>query len=411
MVACIVIMFIIKLYKNDLAHPIFFFSAFWLLILFMAFLRLRGYYAADNFTLLIYLIGIISFCFGGLILGEKCLVINEKKTINDNKETLNYRLFYIVCLFVLVYSSMKFMRVLPLIQHGLSFAEIRALYWTLGSGITTNALDYFIDNTINKGLQLVVIVVVISEIARGNNNRKLIMFLIPIIILTAAISGGRLVFFDLVICIIMAFVVYKRKVRLSSKAKKMIITSGTIAVIGMIYLTIQRQGHEGFLMALYGNFTLNVPLMNHAVSMVKDTGDITYGMIFFRGLIEPISTVFQAFNLIKTPDSFITLSKYTVPFFDIGGGNRANAYTSAFFYFYLDGRLIGVFLGSTIYGMFCTNFYNKMKKNLSTKNVAMFLLVTDTIFRTMISFSFSIPSYVLALIVIPLLYKKIKVSL
>ena len=398
-----------QLNTKDLVNPIFLFSMYWFFILFMAFLGLKGFNVANDYTLLVYFSGILSFGIGGILLDKRYIKISNSGSDERKETSLNTKMFYTICILVLGYSFIKFMRVLPFIQQGLSFGDIRSLYWSLGSGITTNALDYFIDNTINKGLQLVIFTVASAEIASKNKSRLLIFFLIAIALLTASISGGRLVFFDVLIIIFMSFFIFKRKIQISSKTKKLITTVVVCSIICMVYLTNQRQGSEGFLLALYGNFTLNVPLMNHVILAVKESGDITYGLTFLKGFIEPVFAVLNALNIANIPESISTLSKYIVPFFDIGGNNVANAYTSAFFYFYLDGRIIGVIIGSTLYGIICMHFYNRMKKNFNPQDVALYLLVIDTIFRSMISFSFSVSSYVLALIIIPLMYRKIKI--
>jgi oligosaccharide repeat unit polymerase len=404
-VACIIMAFVSYVYRRDLFNPIFLFSAFWAVIMFLASLRWRGEYKADFYTMLIYLIGIVSFCLGCFFIGKRQLVLYKFETVDSSESKLNYSLIYAICTFVLIYSTMKFMRVIPLMRQGVSMGEIRALYWTVGSGITTNALDYFIDNAINKGFQLVVMVVASAEIASGNKSRFLIFSAVATTVLTAATSGGRMVFLDFIVLIVMSFLFYNRKVYISRKVKRIIVVACCIGVICMIYLTSVRQGSVSVLEALYADFTCNVPLMNQVILRVQETGDMTYGSTFFGGVIGPIAAILQYFGLIIQPQSISILSTYTVPFYDVGGGNTANAYTSSFFYFYLDGRILGVIIGDIIYGIICSNFYNKMKRNLNCKNVAIYLLIINTIFKTMIRFSFSIPSYVIAIILIPIIYR------
>ena len=52
-----------------------------------------------------------------------------------------------------------------------------------------------------------------------------------------------------------------------------------------------------------------------------------------------------------------------------------NAYVSIFWYFYLDYRIVGVFIFSFIFGRICFNMFNNVKRTLNCKSIAAYCIV------------------------------------
>ena len=205
------------------------------------------------------------------------------------------------------------------------------------------------------------------------------------------------------------------KMRLTSKQKLMIISGILLAICSLVYITGIRQGKGNFWLALYNDYTCSIRLLDICVKQVNQSKDITWGINSIKGIIEPFTSILSSRyfgRIISIPNAFITMSKYGNDFIDIGSGHLNNAYVSTFFYFYLDGRLIGVIFFSMICGFLSSLYYNRIvSKEYKMVDLCFYFLIISMIFRSMISFQLASPNYFWAFVFLFLLYKKDNISL
>ncbi len=64
--------------------------------------------------------------------------------------------------------------------------------------------------------------------------------------------------------------------------------------------------------------------------------------------------------------------------------NWYNAYVSCFFYFYLDFGIIGVMLGSFVFGKISSIFYNLLIKNKSLLSILIYMIILQCIIDSFI---------------------------
>jgi hypothetical protein len=74
-------------------------------------------------------------------------------------------------------------------------------------------------------------------------------------------------------------------------------------------------------------------------------------------------------------------------------GLPANAYVSVFWFFYLDGREIGIIILSALYGVFCSHYYRLVIKKMSMKSICLYSMVLFSAFDTYVRMRFTIGEF------------------
>ena len=155
------------------------------------------------------------------------------------------------------------------------------------------------------------------------------------------------------------------------------------------------------------------PYMQEVWSQIVDEAHlIGYGVGSFNGFIFPFLYLFknilgipfsthfnQIYNMILATDSqWQIISSYHT---------RANAYVGTFWYFYLDGRVIGVILLSFLYGVMGGRLYSKAKRHTNVRSVCVYSFYMQSIILSFSGFAFSSMFYGIAfLFIIFVAYKK-----
>ena len=89
-------------------------------------------------------------------------------------------------------------------------------------------------------------------------------------------------------------------------------------------------------------------------------------------------------------------------------GTRANAYVSLFWYFYVDGRCAGVFLGSMLYGLLMSNSFSSVIKKPNIKTICMYSFLLQGLLFSFIRMQTSNLYYAMAIVYIGLVLFKRK---
>lgn len=412
----VVTLYSITKYKDKLC-PLNIFVPFFTICTFLGSLALYGKNQGSFLTYSLIFISLLMYTLGF----EIVLKIRDSKVVKkscwDGFEytVINKTFVYILALFSLIINTQKFMKVLPLLLTGLSLGNIRGEYLT---GTDKSALTVFLDSGIGSGVLLALMVVVSIEFIFNKKKDMILFFLVVVNVLLSTLStGGRLLVYDFAIMLAFSFLCYRSlfanetiintlaELRNNKKTRKIVMFILFVGALTLITVTIERQGKtESFVEAVYADFSCFVPLMSKTLDMVKETGDLTFGISSFDGFIIIINILLSILRLPQIT-GVNTINTYDSVFLNIGGGNYANAYVSYIFYFYLDGRIIGVILGSILFGAVSKKIYQKMRKEPSKRSVAMYLFLMYFIFRTMIRWSFNQASVVIALLVLLLVYR------
>lgn len=411
---CFLMAFVAKYNNNNRHNPMFLFNIEWGLILGLALFNKLGFYTISEFTALIILLGILAFNLG-VIFSSKISGNEYDYQVVDVQRfiqiTANRLIVEIIFIFPPIYLATKMMKVLPMLQAGLSYGYIRVQYWTTRT-IVTSGFDYFLNNTVCKAFELVLVTYFLLEIFQRRVRIHHLLLTICTIALEVFIAGSRMILLETIFAIIIVFSIsgisYTIPEIVRKRIKKILYGIIILSIFGIVFITGDRQSEMSVSGVVLSNFTLCLPLMDHLIELVHTTGDMTYGFVFVRGIFEIICTFTGPLGIFEFPPILGQLDKYTNPFYPISSSETANAYTSMFFDFYLDFGLIGVILGCLFFGFVIQRVYLKMRNYPSDKNIIMFVIFAKAILYSFFQWRFMMGSYVLAVIITVLMYISVK---
>lgn len=405
----------VGMHNNKNRHnPMFIFNLEWGLILGLALFNTSGFNTISEYTAFIILLGVIGFNLGifcsSNIMGNK-YSYNSIKIERFIQMPANRLIVEAIFIFPTIYLATKMMKVLPMLKAGLSYGYIRVQYWTTKT-IVTGGFDYFLNNTVCKACELVLVTYLLLEIFQKKLKIRHLLLAICTIALEVFIAGGRMILLETIFAIAIIFSIsgisYNIPKNFRKRIKKFLYVMILISILGIVFMTGDRQSDMSVIGAAVSNFTLCLPLMDYLIDIVHITGNMTYGFVFFRGIFELICTFTGPLGIFEFPTIINQLDKYTNPFYPIGDSQTANAYTSMFFDFYLDFRLLGVIVGALIFGFIAQRMYLKMRKYPSDKNIIMYIIFAKAILYSFFQWRFMMGSYVLAIIITVLMYMPIK---
>lgn len=412
-IICLFFSYVGRKNNKNRHNPLYLFNLEWALILGLGILNLLGYYVISEYTAFIILIGVVSFNLG---------VLSSSKMIGEHYERTRIQLFgyrncsynkllvEIIFFFPPLYLTTKMLKVLPMLQAGLSYGYIRIQYWTTKS-IITGGFDYFLNNTVCKAFELIIVPYVLLEIFQKRLKIHHLLLCILSIGLEVFIAGGRMILLETIFVILLMLSIsgisFSLPEKFRKKIKKRLYIGIGLAIVGIAFITGDRQSEMSFFSAITSNFTLCLPLMDYLVNLAHKTGDMMYGLVFFRGFLEIICTFTGPIGF-SFPKPLVELDKYTNPFYPISDFQVANAYTSMFLDFYLDGRIIGVILGCLIFGFIVQRIYLRMRSNPNDELVIIYIIFCKAILYSFFQWKFMMGAYVLAVIITRIIYLNTK---
>lgn len=398
-----------KLYKN-VYNPVCFFCIIWCVVSILSQMKLFGFTGADTYSYILIGIGIISFSVGANALLHKRKSVSfmikgyrARRTI----DRVNTKMLWIMLLIVLLYTCSKLFLALPYILMNNTLGYVRTIYLNVGGGITINALDYMINTFIITGLRLTCEIIIINESISGRKiNKLMISILILIIVMNILLSGGRMILFDL--CTFVFFAIqlngFKVTFKLNSKQKAGIYLIVGAAVYAMIYITMDRQSNISVIESVYGNFIGGVSLFNTIINDVLGQ-KWTLGTMFAYAVLSLVWVPLNYLFKIPYPSTFDTYNLLVSPFYTVGK-TTMNAYTTCWAFFYADFRIWGILIFSAVFGAIAANSYNRYIRTRSAVDTCKYMLVLNVLVYSIIRWQFCNSSYLLTLVLIPLVYKK-----
>jgi len=239
---------------------------------------------------------------------------------------------------------------------------------------------------------------------RKKRIQKLLILSFIAVALYLVVSASRYIFIQMLIGSIYLFVFLKKK--LPEKVKKLIKKVAILLIFGLIALTLLRENRTSsgdrydwtLLQSVYSYFSVSIPLMDHWIAQIDISGYQAYGFAFFRPILNLFSLIILhplgiEFNSLNESIEMINLVDNFVQVFP---QHQYNAFSSMFYYFYLDFGWSGVFLWSAFWGWICANVFKKARYNPSDRNLAFVLIIMQAMFKTMVRWEFSAPSFFVA---------------
>lgn len=399
-------------------NPLFFLCIEWFFIVIFAEFGGLGYYRASVKSLLIVTIGIASFVGGGFAIEKyyskrKVVKHAAPKRIAGYLKELHYNQWILwgTLSIAVVYCAWKGIQLgVDVIGESKGFGQIR-VSWLTG-GAFSGAKEEFLYNNIILPSVYINMLMVAVDFTLSRLNKLQTGLTLLCIMLIVFFSGARMILMDFVVAVALAFFINRKYLNLSNFKRNLIVSGVALVAIALILnkICIDRQS-KNLIQVAMGNFSLALPLLSKVVDMADAAGDVTFGHLFVRGIVELILSVPAALNIDLWPAAYQTLSKYTNDFFYIGETVRANAYVTPFFYFYLDARWLGVVLLSGIFGAFSQKLYLDVKVECRSENVMQYRRIKYivgmlAVLRTFYNYSYSRVTFVMIFVLLLLLLRE-----
>lgn len=358
--------------------PLTIFCTLWLIILFLYFLRFGLYDCSEN-TYLVYLIGIISFFIGSVLVKP----VNRSKIKVIKRRDIFYKAKYFILLFFSVISFIilvkKSILALPLWLMGEGEGgEIKSAI--VQNELSTGTLDDMIYGFIGRPMQIIMVIYAVIIVFEKKKDYLVIMCAILLTIAGYVCSASKFsVAQILTVVLAYAFLYGRMSFKQTLKRYKTLwISFLGIFVFIAFMMSLRDEGMwEGFYIYMCGC----VPMSDQALQTI-DNSSPAYGMVSFNGIVRVVNIIPSYVlgwgnEFKKVIDYYFD---YMFQFEDatyIGKNTRYNAFVSIFSYFYADGKYIGVALLSALFGWCCSKsyFYSLRRPSISSYSLVLLLII------------------------------------
>lgn len=424
-VACVLCIFLCilgKITEKKIFNPVTSFYALWAIILILNSLQLFNIKETRSAIYDYILYGLIAYAVGFYIIRgwsrKYKIVIRKKFNRSEQRYNIRYKFLYILCIIALVILMIDLKSMLSILLSGGGLALVR--YTAQNSEISRSGIVNAIDVLIATPLCLALQPIVAVDFWLGKRDKKLIFLDLVLICTRVLAKGGRspIIYLTLNMVIVYTFMDIGKRNGYSEKIKKYIKESKklilTIFVVGfsiLIYTTLSR---ESTWSTIYYYFAME-PYMFDSWSVQVDSAKLFgYGLASLNGFF------FALFYFIK---NFLRLGSFPQYWYSIyqmialtdsqwqvitPGGTRANAYVSLFWFFYLDGRVLGIIIGCFLYGIIMSCLYSEVIKRGNMKNICLYSFMMQGLLFSFVRMQLSSIYYAIAVIMICFIaFKKI----
>ena len=374
----LLIVIIINIRIGELKSPLFIFSILWFLVLFFYQLHLYGLYSISQNTEFIIFCGISSYIIGYLIGYIVCKHLPVK---NNNNKIINKKKLYILIISVIIcsipfYSEQLFL----LIKNGFD-VHVNKIALVLGESNRGGIIMQFFIRPFEF------IIVGISSYYIFDKKSSFILRYSGIIVslLKYLATGSRTILFYMMICTILSYIfLYAKNNR---KRWKKIILLLTVFIMIMVFTM------DNLLKQLYFYLCGCISLFDQVINTTfYYDGTQTLGMLSFNGIIRFFLNILSLFGININPPLFsdaegilrkFEYTKYVAPNYPY------NAFTTYMSNFYIDFGLLGVILGSLLFGFISAYIFYNFKKNKNLENYLLFVLMIYFIVFSVVRFQLS----------------------
>lgn len=378
--------------KKDWMNPGTIFLWYWALVVLMASLRLFGLMETSNEAYLFVLIGVVFYYLGSYIAGRIRikLVVGKsagKRTQQFDCYETNYSFLYIAAIIVIIYSIYRIILIIQLLSAGNSWWAIR-LMATSGEGgagtLKGGNLNDIIYSFIVSPLIYLIVPTVVTEVLSGKK-RKIPIILSVVATLTYSIATvSRAVWAFAIIYIVAIALLFRKRFTLSKRQKRILRMAPLIIIVLALIInkiTTMRNSEADIFVNAYAYFSGCMPLLSvHLKEIISNTR--TYGMLTLYGFLNPIFFLMNRLHILSYPVAFknAKLVKDNLEaFIALSPSINMNAYATLFYDFYIDFGMIGIALGSFIFGFICMKAFNSYKRKGDTRSLVIYLILLQFI--------------------------------
>lgn len=380
-------------------HPIFLYNALWLILTIVLQINTMEWYPLGNDVYTVLLVGLISFDFGGLLIGYGTI---NKSSIYVNTYTEEYeddeidyrkvgnRLLMIQLVLTLIS--------IPLFLRGLSYVQNYGM--SVMRNIIANSVEegymtaaeriLFLHLGIFPAMQTCSFIQVFLW-AKGKIKGWHLVASIIDLILVIVITVGRWEVFYFALAMISAYCLNKspEDSGLSVKKQNKIRRIKFLIIVAIVVLggvTIQRHKLSGTIFASILNVVAGYFCCGPALLqvMMKDPVALGisvwhWGQSIFSGLLSCFSCIIQIVSFKRINPVFFNAQTYAAEFYVVGAHQRMNAYPTWYYYFMQDFGYFGVVFVTAIIAGISVRIYRKAKRNPAISNQLAYFYVLHVI--------------------------------
>ena len=389
--------------EKRLYNPVTLFCGIWALVILFAALHLYGMKEVSDYAYSIMTLGIVCFSLGSymaLSIRKRFKIgwTRKRQPVNASENySINYPVVYLVGSIVLIYLVVESVVAFFAYRSGVQMNELRSSmmgYSTTGyaSGMALlrqGPLALIYSFVFLPGFYSLLLVTSVDVII-GQKNRLLIVMSIVAVVL-----------------------------KNYAEAKKWIKRTVVIIIVGFLVVSNIRFSESEKTMAqqLYMYFTCTVPLFDYWLAFEKSTGIHTYGAVSLLGLLRFPCNILKMVGITFPTVMLNNANEIAVnwdSFVNIGPKLNYNSYVTLFLYFYKDAGILGVIIGSLLFGFVCGRTYKNLKQEVAKGKTPLrltyvYVLLGCFIIQSYIRFFFSRTDYAMILYYALIFFKKNKV--
>lgn len=313
-------------------------------------------------TYQIYIVAFVAFLIGNILIFKKPCISG----ITLRKRSLNKKFINILIVVMVILMVIPAIKALNLIASGVDLHDIRYVHHDdiMGDGIVAIAFVYFCE-------PFITFLIIFSVVNLFVGQRKMYYVLLSVISLAlmTIITGGRFFVLYFIASLLIATLIFKN----TREAKKILKYSGILLillVVSLIVISVVRGSNieQTFYVYLSGC----IPFMEERINDTSKLPNM-YGMASLYGFIRPVFVVLRKVLSMELP---LPLQVVESVFLEddelimITPEIHYNSFVSIFYSMYLDGGLIGVFIGNLLLGVVARYSFLKLQKDNPFKLVA-----------------------------------------
>lgn len=401
-IICIFFAFVCMFPKRTIINPATMFFVLWGIVVYLGSIQLFGLKSVSSDTYRLIGIGLIMFGIGFLIktLLTKDVQISLISKHQSSVVVMRRNVVYLFCYIAIVYNLYTLISVSGLLLgSGGDLGAVRGMIQSsdsVSSGGFLNIVKQFIARPVANAVPAVFAV----DIFFGARDRKL-GILTGIILITGLLStGGRSQIVAFTLDLIICFTISRSNKSIENIVKKAIKTQKLKFLVGLVVLSVvlflatkSRSGNAMY-RQLYYYFSMPPIMFDGWRSIIDTSGLHGFGMSVTNGFL--FILFWLCHNVLRFPYPVSWYSIYTMIlntesiWMVIGSaGIQANAYVSIFWYFYLDGRELGIIFGMLIFGYIIASYFLNAMRGQDPRKIVLFCLLYFGLFQSFARFPFS----------------------
>lgn len=419
-IICLVLSISAIKFTRKLFNPLTIFCGIWSVIFFLSSLQLYDIKQASSQTFCIMAVGVIFYSAGFIVdfgfLKNKRLVFKNVARGRNFEFQPRYKLIYILMIFTLFFTIINARSNIGILLSGGNLdAVLKAT--RASSADARGTIGNVINNLIVGPFTFAVFPICAYNIANKKHFGLTILALLQLIIGIAS-SGGRvfLIYLMLLLCVCFTFSSdfgeqIKKRIK-HTKKRRFVILIGVFLIL-FVLLSLSRSGQKIY-QHMYLYFTMQPVLFETWADIIDSRQLFGFGEATFNGftfhILYLIKNIFKVpfpnnwnsiFNIIIEIDTnWMPITNAELP---------ANAYVSAFWYFYLDAREFGVIIFSFLFGVISSLSFKNAIKIPNMKNICIYGMILFAVLDTYVRIRFTNAAYSAGLLlIIFILFKKVK---